>query len=221
MVDNDKTKMPFKGTRATIFFHLVMKESSALELKSMLSINESAVRRHLDVLEREGVISHYFEKSSMGRPKKKYRLTEFGKRLLPQRTSTLVSLLTRNLVSTYGQEALRLLIDGMAKDLAGYFLPELAVQASGNTEDYLKNMIKRFNDFGFFATISKNDGEYIVTYRNCIFREALHELGGLLCEMHRKTVEKILGKGKIIQEKTIARGGEFCVQRICISKKAA
>jgi len=219
MLDNDEIIIPFKGTRAAIFFYLVRKESSALELKNALGINESAVRRHLDVLERDNVISHYFEKSPMGRPKKKYRLTDFGKRLLPQRTSTLVSLLARNLVNTCGQEALRLLIERTAKDLAGYFLPELAEQAGGNIENYLKNMIKRFNDFGFFATISKKDDEYIVTYRNCIFRDALHELGGLVCEMHRKTVEKILGEGRIKQEKTIARGDEFCVQQICIDKR--
>lgn len=215
----EKIKIPFKGTRAAIFFHLVRKESSALELKSVLGINESAVRRHLDALERDGVVSHYFEKSSIGRPKKKYRLTEFGKRLLPQRTSILVSLLTRNLVSTYGQEALGLLIERMAKDLAEYFLPELAHQAHENVEDYLKNMVNHFNNFGFFATISKHNNEYIITYRNCIFSDTLPELGGLLCEMHRKTVEKILGEGTVKQEKTIARGDEFCVQRIYISKK--
>lgn len=218
MIDHDRIKIPFKGTRAAIFLHLIGKESSALELRSALGINESAVRRHLDVLEREGVVSHYFEKSPSGRPKKKYQLTEFGKRFLPQRTSMLVSLLTRNLISTYGQEALKLLMERMAKDLAEYFLPELAHQAKENVEDYLKNMVNHFNDFGFFASVSKGDTEYIITYRNCIFSDALPELGGLLCEMHRKTVEKILGEGNVKQEKTIARGDEFCVHRICINK---
>lgn len=177
-------------------------------------------RRHLDVLERDGIISHYFERSTMGRPKKKYRLTESGKKLLPKRTSVFIFLLTRNLVSMYGQEALRLLIERMAKDLAKYFLPELAQQPRENVEDYLKNMVRRFDNFGFYATISKQDSEYVITYRNCIFSDALPELGELLCEMHKKTVEKILGEESVIQEETIARGGELCIQRIRIKINA-
>lgn len=218
MIDDEKMRIPFKGTRAAIFLHLVGKESSALELKSALGINESAVRRHLDILERDGIICHYFERSPTGRPKKKYRLTEFGKKLLPQRTSLLVSILTRNLMSMYGQETLKSLFDRTAGDLAEYFLPDLAHRTRGSVEDYLKNMVERFNDHGFFATLSKHDNEYIITYRNCIFSDIISELGGVLCEMHRKTVEKILGEESIKQEKTIARGDELCVQRILVKK---
>ncbi|MBS7281617.1 MAG: winged helix-turn-helix transcriptional regulator, partial [Candidatus Freyarchaeota archaeon] len=41
-----------KETRAAIFYNLLEKDSTAIELSKKLNINESAIRQHLDILER-------------------------------------------------------------------------------------------------------------------------------------------------------------------------
>lgn len=215
-VNRGEVKIPIKGTRAAIFFHLLGRESTAVELEKILGINESAIRRHLDLLERDGIISHYFDRSSVGRPKKKYRITQLGRKLLPQKTEVLVSMLTRKIESTYGREALKSLVEGISDDLAEYFLPQLARRASEDIENCLKKMINLFNKFGFFASVSKKGEQYIITYRNCVFGDLLPELGGLLCEMHRRTVAKILGVGKVELEKSMGRGDPLCSQRVIL-----
>ncbi|MEM3421792.1 MAG: helix-turn-helix transcriptional regulator [Candidatus Hadarchaeum sp.] len=207
-----------KETRAAIFYHLLNKDCTAIELKKKLAINESAIRRHLDVLERDGLVSHYFQRTSIGRPKKMYRVTPLGKKLLPKKTDVLFSLLVRKIMATYGEVTLKSMIVGISDDLAASFLSLVKYRQPENVEKRLKEIVRFFDDFGFFASISKHDTEYSISYKNCVFRDVLPELGGALCEMHRRTVVKMLGTGDIKLEKCIARGDSFCSQRIVIKR---
>lgn len=212
----EETKIPIKGTRALIFAHLLRKDSNAIELEGLLGINESAVRRHLDVFEKDGFVTHYFKKLTVGRPKKIYRITPYGKKLLPKRIDLLFSILSRKIVDTYGAQALKKLMDQAADALAEYFLLKGTSHATGDAEQRLRRMVKVFNEFGFLASFSKDKGEFLVTYRNCAFSDAIPALGMQLCEMHRAAVVRTIG-GEIKWEKCIARGDDICTQRVVLT----
>ncbi|WP_309493629.1 helix-turn-helix transcriptional regulator [Candidatus Hecatella orcuttiae] len=203
-----------KGTRELIFTYLLQGDLNAIELEKKLGINESAVRRHLSILEREGLVSPYFDRSSVGRPKKKYRLTQLGRRILPKKSDVLVALLTRRITRIYGKQALRVLMEGLSEDLAGYFLPHLPKDGSRR----LKKMVKLFDEFGFFTSLSKRGEEYIITYRNCVFGDVIPELNGLLCVMHQGAVARILNTDRIKLEKCIVRGDDLCSQLVLLDK---
>lgn len=59
-----KLKIPTENTRTTILKHLLDKDLSAIDLSGKLGINESGIRRHLNILEERGYIRHYFKKSN-------------------------------------------------------------------------------------------------------------------------------------------------------------
>lgn len=208
-------KIPLKGTRALIFNHLLENDASAIELKKKLRINESAVRRHLDILEREGLITHYFYRASVGRPKKLYRVTPVSKELLPNRSDVLLAILGRKVADTYGKKALKSLMNLVSEDLAQYFLPPTPMESQENAERHLEEMVRLFDEFGFVASLKKCNGEFIVTYRHCVFGGAIRAFNEQLCEMHRMTVARITG-GKVQLEKSIAKGDEICSQRVIL-----
>ncbi|MEK0312843.1 helix-turn-helix transcriptional regulator [Cohnella sp. 56] len=59
--------------------------SSISELSQALSLTEMGVRRHVQILEREGLIAATIVKQAMGRPVARYRLTERADDLFPKK----------------------------------------------------------------------------------------------------------------------------------------
>jgi predicted ArsR family transcriptional regulator len=215
MISKD-AKIPVKGTRALIFSHLLSQEASAVELKKKLGINESAVRRHLEILENEGMVSHYFERTKVGRPKKLYYVTSYGKEFLPRKTDLLLSMLSRKIVEMYGELALPKLMNSVADELVNNFLKP---KANENADERLKKVVSFFDGLGFVASLSKDEKGYLIVYRNCAFRDAVPALGGKLCEMHSAIVLKTMGGGRIKWEKCIAMGDEICGQRVVLKAR--
>ena len=209
-----RLEFPLKGTRALIFYHLLNNDSNAIELEEKLGINESAVRRHLDTLTADGFATYYIDSSQVGRPKKMYRVSPAGRELLPKKTSVLLSMLTKRISEVYGKQALSSLMGLVTDDFAGYLRHRGKPIATGDKDRSLREMVRLFNDLGFMASLSKKEGEYLITYRNCVFHDAMAALDGHICEMHKKVLLRSLGNCKIESEKSIFKGDNNCLQRI-------
>lgn len=211
MVNEAKIKLPINETRASILVQLLSEDLSALDLEEELGVNESAVRRHLDILEREDYVGHHFEKASQGRPKKLYRLTQEGREIFPQKTPLLFSLLAKSIKEEYGEGDLQELLSSAADKLATRLASQIT---SESREERLEDLVESLDKFGFYPKFTEKEGDYFITYRNCVFGEVTGELREQLCEMHRQIVRDVISGCKIEQQKSRVRGDNLCVHRL-------
>lgn len=204
-------KIPVNNTRTEILQYLLSEDFNALELKEKLGINESAIRRHLNILEQEGYIEHYFEKASRGRPKKLFKLTNKGKKLFPKQNQMILAILTNKIREHCCQDDIEEILDNVAKEIE----EELSIEIkSKNLEDKLEELKNTFNELGFFTKIFEEDDSYILEYRNCPFSQVNEDLERRLCGMHRKVVRETVGNKEINLEDWIFDGDKVCRQRI-------
>lgn len=73
-----------EGTKQAILERLEPAEQHVLAVANGLKIRESAIRRHFDQLERAGLVKGFFRQEGLGRPKKYYGLTEWGRERFPK-----------------------------------------------------------------------------------------------------------------------------------------
>ncbi len=206
----DPLKLPRNDTRTTILTKLLEKDMTAIQITGELDINESAVRKHLKRLEKRGLIQHEFRKVKKGRPKKFFVLTEMGKKAFPRRESLFLNIFIRKVADKFGEEGLQDVLDLVLEELLEYF-PK---RGDEPLEDVLKKMVERFNEFGFYASLSKDEGGYTIEYKNCVFEEVAKELDSEMCKIHRSILSRSLGGANIDNETSQISGDKVCRQRI-------
>ena len=205
-------KMPSENTRTEILKHLLGNSMTALQLKEILGINESAVRRHLQKLENRNLLEHQFEKASKGRPKKYYKLTEEGRELFPKETDLLMNILIKQLEKQLSESEMESLMEKVGDDIKDYLEPD---KKEEDTEKNLKELIDNFNRLGFFCSYKKHDDEYTIEYRNCIFSDVSRRFAKYICGIHKETMEDVLGEDiDFEQTSSILGGDEVCHQVI-------
>ena len=198
-------------TRKKILGKILLNDLSAIELEEELGINESAIRRHLDVLEHRGYVEPYFEKADRGRPKKRYKITSEGRRVFPQKTHVLFSSLISKVKENYGEEGLENLLEDVASD----FAEQLFAEGEGSApKDNLKRLVESLDKFGFYPSFREDEDFYYIEYKNCVFGDAIEDLGTKLCKMHRDIIRNALSDCSVEQRKSIAEGDDFCLHRI-------
>ena len=90
---------------------------SVNELTGSLQITHMAVRKHLNSLEKDDLISSREVKQPMGRPLQTYFLTEKGERLFPKNYETITIEFLHDLMDMYGEEAIHTLFNKREKRL--------------------------------------------------------------------------------------------------------
>lgn len=206
---SDKIGIPSEGTRTTILRYLLGRDMTAVDMSDELDINESAVRRHLDILENKGLIDHDFQKVSRGRPKKYYRITPVGERLFPSKTDLILKSVLDAVVDEYGEDALEKIEERLVDNISG-MLPEV----EGEFEKRVGAITKMFDDLGFYASHEKKNGDYYLRYENCAFSGLPDRYSSWLCKIHCEVIKKVLGKIKFTQIKSAAEGDKVCLQKV-------
>lgn len=210
-----KLKIPTENTRTTILKHLLDKDLSAIDLSGKLGINESGIRRHLNILEERGYIRHYFKKAGRGRPKKLFTLTSLGKKLFPRKGGILLEVILKKLQERSTKEELEAFISDTAKRLKSYFTPD----EDKNLEDRLQGIVNAFDDFGFFPSLHKEDDTYVIDYRNCVFGLKNEEVRPLLCKIHIQLLQNLLNGVEVQQEASFLGKEKICRHRILLKQQ--
>ncbi len=211
----EKIGIPSEDTRTTILKHLLSKDLTAVELAKELDINESAVRRHLDILENKGLISHKFEKASRGRPKKYYEITKEGESLFPKENEMLLEMVLDAMVDLHGEDILEDLREKLVQRLTAQIMH---ADAKENIEDKVGAVARAFDEMGFFTSYGSRAGGYYIRYDNCAFSGLPSRYASWLCSIHREAVSKVLGGVELKQEKSASLGDRYCVQEIKVIK---
>lgn len=211
MTNEQRLSSLLSGTRKSIVANLLGKDTTAVELAALLKINESAVRRHLDSLEKEGFIISRFEISGRGRPKKLYSLTSQGKSLFPRKTRELLSFLVQRVTQRYGEREVETLMLSVAKDFATQLVPK---KIEGTLFSRLNQLVQFLDDYGFFTSLRRHGDKFVIEYRNCVFEDVISQFGKYICKIDEEITREIVGSVNIEWKECIAKGDRRCLQVI-------
>lgn len=208
-------------TRAWIVDVLLEGAKTTHQISDVLKIHHTAVRAHLEGLERNGLVVAEFRNEGVGRPKKYYALTDDGRELLPRRYQLMLEIVLQNLLKTQGRQEVETLMRAVARDLAG----KLQVAASGSPlQDRVKKAVDALNELGFRASVSIEDGQLSIVRTSCVFQKtaALHH--DLVCQVFDQELlnASVAGDARIQLVQSQAKGDCVCkhVVQVALLKSA-
>ncbi|MFQ5763050.1 MAG: helix-turn-helix transcriptional regulator [Candidatus Bathyarchaeia archaeon] len=191
-------------TKSKILDNLLGEAKSPIQLANVLGIYESAVRRHLDDLERKGIVSWAFKKG-IGRPKKLYTVTPVGRELFPKRYDLLLNVLIDKLLETQGREALFAMLRSAGEQLAK------SLTLDGKPpEEKLSNAIATLGGLANCTIQKKEDGKLIVQVKDCLFSKVARNNPDLICAFHATFFQHCTGAQTVHLEESMAKGCSIC-----------
>lgn len=195
-----------KDTKRKILEHLLYEDMSTIKLSKLLGIREFAIRRHLDFMEKEGLVAYAFKQIGMGRPKKIYSLTDKAKETFVKRYSMMATMLIGKVVERSGKEYAKTVLEDVSDEIAKHY---------GHRGNTLEEKVKAFTDFltefGCYASCSKENDTYEIIKRNCVFWDLARQYEDIVCEVDAQTTIKILGGNvTLIRAMCLAKGDKVC-----------
>lgn len=162
------------------------------ELAKEMQLAPATVRRHLDILERDGLVDHSEVRKPTGRPQYSFHLTEKGhdsvpkdySRLLNELVSEIKNTPAENLGSRSGDDVLRDTLSRIGEKRAAMYIqgrkPVEAVTAA-------------FEEGGYDPIIESDSEGLKIRVTNCPYRRASID-DDIICTVDRSMVASLLGK---------------------------
>jgi predicted ArsR family transcriptional regulator len=227
---NGNADAPGGNTKELILNLLLDGSKTAGEIANKLKIQKSAIRTHLESLQKEQSVRSYFKIEKLGRPRRVYELTESGRELFfPRRYDLILSLILQEIESTKGHEYMKKMIESIADKMA-YDIREEIKKSSSSFEESIRILNSVSNEMGFMSSFYKeadsNNGSsttYSIISRNCIVHKAAIRHQDAICHgLHDRIIQKSLdGKinAKVQLRECIALGDKHSRHIITVSDK--
>lgn len=183
---------------------------SVSEMAKRLGVTEMAVRRHLNTMERDGLIEATISRQAMGRPSHLYSLTVLADDLFPKNYHLLTLDLLDELLTHAGEEQVNRLFEGRKEKM----LEKYAEQMKGHSlEERVSELTEIQNAGGYMANWEKTEeGEYILNEYNCpIARVANKYEEACKCELN---LFKTLLHADVERTDCMTKGACCCSYRI-------
>jgi DeoR family suf operon transcriptional repressor len=181
------------------------------ELVSHLGITRTAVKEHIIRVEDLGYIVHNDTRGSVGRPKRRYLLSDSGVDAFPKKYSWLSNVMLEELAEEMGSNGIarfmRALADKVAQSMEAQF-------NSTAPADRIKAAAKLLNELGYRASVKAGESG-VIEATNCVYH-SVAKAHPELCQFDIRLLEKATGKN-VRLEKCIARGDGVC--RFCMKGK--
>jgi predicted ArsR family transcriptional regulator len=184
------------------------------ELSTHLGITKTAVKDHLLKIEGLGYLSFKDTKGHIGRPRRRYLLSQEGHDAFPKQYSWLSSVLLELLAQDLGKNGVEILMQNLADKVAKSFEPKF--KNPNSHVELLRMIAKTMNELGYRATLKQSDLRKgaIIEATNCVYH-SVAKAHPELCGFDVRFIENA-SKMKVKLESCIARGGVVC--RFCIRK---
>lgn len=201
-----------EGTKSKILNELTEGPRTARELAGRLRIQESAVRTHLERLATRGIVEPKFYREGVGRPRKRYALTDEGFELFPRRYELMVDSLIDSILEREGEGYLSEIFSRAADRFAERLMDEFPeLKASSGSEDRLRQVVKVLDRLGQRASIRRDAGGAHLVRRNCIFRGSALAHSNLICEVFdRRLLERLMGSNSVDLLASMPQGAASC-----------
>jgi predicted ArsR family transcriptional regulator len=204
---------PVEGSRLEIFDVLQKRGSVTVDqLAREIGLASATVRRHLDILQRDHLVSSRRVRKKTGRPELAYSLTEEGlesghrnyRQLLLQLLGEIENLSPSDLAGREGGELVRILMARVADQLSGAYRQPKGLSATMR----LAKLEQALVEGGFSPEIAEEDGRVEVRLCNCPYRAAAL-CQKSICLLDRTLISTILQVEPVCQS-TIHDGSSAC-----------
>jgi predicted ArsR family transcriptional regulator len=187
----------------------LMKTKGSLSVNEMaknLGITEMAIRRHLNTLERDGLIEAKLTRQAMGRPMQLYSLTLLADDLFPKNYHHLTMDLLGELASEDGEGRIGQLFEGRKQKL----LQKYGSRMEGKVlVDRVAELAEIQNANGYMVQWEQsNEGQYVFTEFNCPIAQVAKQYNeACRCEL---TLFKNLLGAEVECTECLTKGGSKC-----------
>lgn len=177
------------------------------ELAAHLGITEMAVRRHLNTLERDGLIDSTLVRQPMGRPSYTYAVTEHAEFMFPNNYHGLTLDLLEELEAVSEQEDLvGRLFDRRKEKLVRRYRDRIG---SSDIEGRVEALANIQNENGYMATWSRDhEAGYIIDEFNCPIAQVANRYQHA-CQSELELFEELLGV-QVERVECLAKDGKRC-----------
>ena len=205
------------GTRLTIAKLLQREGAATVEsLAGQFELAAATVRRHLDILQRDGLVVFEEERKGAGRPRHSFRLSEMGQEALSKAYDHFLVLLLREMVGIErgaldqrdGNEVVRYLLKRMARGLAASY----ATSRDGSFEDRLTTLVDAMEDVGYSPELQRQDDSVFLLVHNCPFRAVAREVEEA-CLFDHEFISTVLDTS-VARMDCIAKGSIACCYKL-------
>lgn len=177
----------------SIILHLLLRHKDAGltldELSGELGISRNAIRQHVDVLERGGLVRVAGRRTATGgRPSRSYGLTEAGLETFPRQYDMLAEGMLATVREELGEEALEALLARMAHDVA---VGQRDVLATLPEAARREAVVALMNRLGYEAHVEE-DGTIVAV--NCVFHKLAAKTRAV-CRYDERLLSNLLGYG--------------------------
>jgi predicted ArsR family transcriptional regulator len=163
-------------------------ETTVEEFSRALEMTPMAVRLHLVVLERDGLVSRRTIRRGPGRPTMVYSLTEEAQEYFPKSYHLLAELLLQAIRDQSGETGVETVCDLAATRLAETFRGRLANRdLAGKVEEVTRIL----NETGCYATWEKAEEGYVIREQNCPYYRVARQHREV-CAIDHEFLTKIL-----------------------------
>lgn len=155
-------------TRGQLLLLLRRAPHTVDELAQSLHLTDNAIRTHLTILERDGLIEQHGERRGTSKPAAIYALTPEAEQLFPKAYDQVLSLLLQTLQERMTMEELETLLRVVGRRLADHR------QAGGaDGQERLAYAVEALNDLGGLAELERSDGNVAIHGYRCPFAAAV------------------------------------------------
>ncbi|MBH5319336.1 transcriptional regulator [Paenibacillus sp. GSMTC-2017] len=192
----------------------LLKTKGALSTKDLtdeLGITVMAVRRHIQSLEKDNLITPKTIRQSMGRPTAVYTLTEQAEGFFPRKYHTLTLELLGELEDHFGEDAVEKLFEGRKNKMLKKY--DASMQGK-EISDRVATLADIQNENGYMAQWEQvNEEEYLIKEHNCPIEQVAVKYQHA-CQYELELFESLLGDAEVSRTDCLAKGGQRCTYSI-------
>ena len=205
-------------TRQTILNILRRRQATVDDLTKQLGLAPATVRRHLDILARDGHVDVTQVRRKTGRPHYLFALSEKGEELFPKHYVRITNRLIEEIVALTpddtmgrcGSELASLVFDKMAQRLAQHIGPRI----HGSTlAERLVSTTEALAEEGIVFDVERTGDEYLLVGHGCPCPRSAAD-GGQACAHDQRLLSLLLAADvSYVAPESLGREG-FCAYRV-------
>ncbi|WP_414471192.1 helix-turn-helix transcriptional regulator [Microvirga sp. M2] len=190
---------------------------SASALAQTLGTTAVAMRQQLDRLHAAGLVAYDDERLGVGRPKRRWSLTDKGHGRFPDNHAGLTVEILRGVADVFGPEGLDRLIARRERDVLALYGARMADRAS--LAERVATLADLRSQEGYMASWSREaDGSFLLIENHCPICIAATACQGF-CRSELAVFSAVLGPGADVRrEEHLLHGGRRCTYRIAPRK---
>lgn len=186
---------------------------TAQQLAELLGLTSMGARRHLEAAEAAGLARHEDVAEKVGRPARRWLLTEAGHARFPDRHADLTLQLITQVRALFGEEGLEKLI--VAREKESEALYRDAVGAEPDLAQRVATLALLRDAEGYMAEVEQGaDGALLLVENHCPICAAARACQNF-CRSELEVFQRVLGPGASVQRaEHLLSGARRCAYRI-------